>query len=76
MILLVYNYVYSFTESLVIQCKIPVNFSFFCCVLKFEALVKVDVSKPKNLDYSLFEWMNVTWKTKVFMIIEILLLTN
>lgn len=56
----------------------PSKLFIFCCVLKFEALVKVDVSKPKNLDYSLFEWMNVTWKTKVFMIIEILLglLTN
>lgn len=55
----------------------PSKLLIFCCVLKFEAFkVKVDVSKPKNLDYSLFEWMNVTWKTKVFMIIEILLLTN
>lgn len=54
----------------------PSKLFIFCCVLKFEALVEVDVSKPKNLDYSLFEWMNVTWKTKVFMIIEILLLTN
>lgn len=54
----------------------PSKLFIFCCVLKFEALGKVDVSKPKNLDYSLFEWMNVTWKTKVFMIIEILLLTN
>lgn len=54
----------------------PSKLFIFCCVLKFEALVKVGVSKPKNLDYSLFEWMNVTWKTKVFMIIEILLLTN
>lgn len=54
----------------------PSKLFIFCCVLKFEALVKVDVLKPKNLDYSLFEWMNVTWKTKVFMIIEILLLTN